>query len=256
MRLLRSPLLTWVILLSLGACASSGGLRTDVALIELRTYHCPDADGRRETLGFIRQALMPAIKRHDPTPVGLFVPQDSNRHEVYLLLGYKNTKSLLERNTRLQQDRRFVNAASDFALPGQPRPYTRIESRLLRPFRGLPGLVPPPQDSPSRLVELRVYESANEALARRKVEMFNRGEIELMQEVGLGPVFFGESLAAADMPNLVYMLSAPTKQDHAAHWKEFGTDPRWAAMRDLPRYAKTVSKITSVILLPDPGSDI
>jgi hypothetical protein len=105
-------------------------------------------------------------------------------------------------------------------------------------------------------LELRIYESRNEDLARRKVEMFNTGEIQLMQDVELGPVFFGESLGAADMPNLVYMLSAENEEAHKEHWQGFLAHPDWARMKDLPRYADTVSKITSILLRPAEGSDI
>jgi len=45
-----------------------------------------------------------------------------------------------------------------------------------------------------RIFELRLYESHTEEHARRKVDMFNDGEIQLMKDVELGPVFFGETI--------------------------------------------------------------
>ena len=249
---LRARLL-FPLLVALGGCVSSPS-STD--LLELRTYHCSTQEGQLATLQFVRDAYQPALHRQGIKPVGVFTPVEDGVLDVYLLCPYSSPDQLLGRNTLLAEDAEFLASGNTFAPGGAPLPYTRIESRLLRAFDGLPQVTPPPSQSGERLLELRIYESRNEDLARRKVEMFNTGEIQLMQEVGLGPVFFGESLGAADMPNLVYMLSAESKEAHKEHWQGFLAHPDWARMKDLPRYADTVSKITSILLRPAEGSDI
>ncbi|MDP6938557.1 MAG: NIPSNAP family protein [Planctomycetota bacterium] len=245
------------LLIILGGCAGlPKGSKNSTNLLELRTYHCSTPDGQLATLQFVRDAYQPALHRQGIGPVGVFTPVESGVLDVYVLCPYSNPGQLLERNIRLAEDVEFLASAKGFAPSGAPLPYTRIESRILRAFEGLPGIIPPSSQSLERLLELRIYESRNEELARRKVEMFNTGEIQLMQEVELGPVFFGESFGAADMPNLVYMLSADNEEEHKEHWQRFLKHPDWARMRDLPRYADTVSKITSTLLRPAAGSDI
>lgn len=249
------PLLTLPAILG-GCAALPGGAQGSADLLELRIYHCPSAEGQEATLEFVREVLQPALNRQGVAPIGVFTPTEAGNLDVYLLCAYSTPEELLQRNGRLSGDSDFLAAAEEFAAPGEDPPYTRIESRLMRAFDGMPQVTPPRSESSERLLELRIYESPNEELARRKVEMFNSGEIELMQEVGLGPVFFGETLGAADMPNLVYMLSADSEQAHSDHWQHFLRHPEWARMRDLPRYADTVSKITSTLLRPADCSDI
>lgn len=245
------------LLIVLGGCAGPPkGSQGSADLLELRTYHCSTSEGQLATLQFVRDAYQPALHRQGIGPVGVFTPVEDGAWGVYLLCSYSSPGQLLERNIRLAEDAEFVAAANNFAPSGAPLPYTRIEGRVLRAFDGLPRVIPPTSQNGERLLELRIYESRNEELARRKVEMFNTGEIQLMQEVGLGPVFFGESFGAADMPNLVYMLSADSAEAHKEHWQRFLKHPDWARMRDLPRYADTVSKITSTLLRPAEGSDI
>ena len=61
--------------------------------------------------------------------------------------------------------------------------YARIESSLLSPFSGMPKLVKPDASKP-RLLNLRIYESHNERAGKKKIEMFNKGEIEIFAASG------------------------------------------------------------------------
>lgn len=245
------------LLAGLGGCTGiPKGSPSSTDLLELRAYHCSTSEAQLATLQFVRDAYQPALHRQGIRPVGVFTPVEDKAFDVYLLCPYSSPGQLMQRNVRLAEDSEYAEAAKNFAPSGAPLPYTRIESRLLRAFDGMPQVSIPPSQGQGRLLELRIYESRNEALARLKVEMFNTGEIQLMQEVGLGPVFFGESFGAADIPNLVYMLSADSEEAHKEHWQRFLKHPDWARMRDLPRYADTVSKITSTLLRPAEGSDI
>ena len=86
--------------------------------------------------------------------------------------------------------------------------------------------------------------------------MFNSGEIDIMRDVKLGPVFFGETLISSDVPNLTYMLSADNEAEHKKHWDAFRVHPEWQRMKNLAKYRDTVSKITSVMLKPTTYSQI
>ena len=96
---------------------------------------------------------------------------------------------------KLAADAEYQKALDAYnALPGLN--YERMESSLLRAFDGYPSVVPPPDDGkrPARLFELRQYESNNTGTLRRKIKMFNDGEIGAFQRAGGQPVFFGETI--------------------------------------------------------------
>lgn len=120
----------------------------------------------------------------------------------------------------------------------------------------MPVLELPSTASPERLLELRIYESNNEQKARLKVEMFNEGEIDIMRDVKLAPVFFGETLISDDLPNLTYILSADNAEIHRQHFQDFLKHPDWDRMKRLEKYKGTVSKIISITLSPATCSQI
>jgi hypothetical protein len=106
------------------------------------------------------------------------------------------------------------------------------------------------------LFELRTYESHNADKARLKVEMFNEGEIDIMRDVKLAPLFYGETLIGSDVPNLTYMLTAPDMNAHDEHWAGFRTHPDWLVMKALDKYKDTVSKINRWYLAPTAYSQL
>ena len=68
-----------------------------------------------------------------------------------------------------------------------------MESSLMVAFTGMPRL-DRPVDAPGRVFQLRTYESPSAKTGLKKIEMFNdAGEIRIFREVGLNPVFFGQT---------------------------------------------------------------
>src|SRR5439155_5764713 len=107
---------------------------------------------------------------------------------------------------------------------------SRIESSLLVPIAGMPHLEKPDTSRP-RLLNLRIYESHNERAAKKKIEMFNQGELAIFRRVGLTPVFFGETVIGGAMPNLTYMLVFADEASREAAWSRFRDDPEWKKLR-------------------------
>jgi hypothetical protein len=104
--------------------------------------------------------------------------------------------------------------------------------------------------------ELRTYESHSEAKGLNKVLMFNSGEIPLMKEVNLGPVFFARNLIGSRLPSLTYMVSGPNKDEHAKNWKAFFAAPTWKKLIGDSQYKDNVSKVVSTFLKRTPYSQI
>jgi hypothetical protein len=86
--------------------------------------------------------------------------------------------------------------------------------------------------------------------------MFDQGEIAVMKDIGMAPVFFGQALAGKNLPHLTYITSAPDLATHLANWKKFPSHPGWVKMKDLPEYKDTVSKNTAFFLVPTSCSQI
>ena len=160
---------------------------------------------------------------------------------------------------RLSADAGYQKAAADYlAVPKNDPAYVRFESSLLVAFDSMKKLAAPPSAAEKKpwIFELRCYQSHSESKGINKVQMFNSGEVPLMQEVGLAPVFFAQKLVGSDMPNLVYMLSGENMDEHKKHWQGFNNSPVWKKLNSDPQYKDNVSKITSNFLKRTPASQI
>ena len=227
---------------------------------EWRIYRCASEEMKQGVSKYIEHAFLPALNRMNIDRVGVFTSlNDDDNHSVYVLIPYATLDVLAHRTAKLAADEKYLEAAEEFSAPAKDdAPFVRIESRLMKAFAGMPVIELPAQSRKKqpRLFELRIYESHNEKMARRKVEMFNKGEIDIMRDVKLGPVFFGETLISNDVPNLTYMLSASDDGEHKEHWDAFRKHPEWLRMKVLERYKGTVSGITSIMLAPTSYSQI
>src|SRR5437016_6860863 len=87
-----------------------------------------------------------------------------------------------------------------------------------------------------RIFELRTYESHSKKANKKKIEMFNNGEIAIFRRTGLAPVFFGETLIGSKLPNLTYMLTFENMAAHDQNWGVFGSDPEGRKLSSTPRY--------------------
>jgi hypothetical protein len=178
--------------------------------------------------------------------------------KVYVLIVYPSADQVVSLSTRLGADEEYLKAAKDYLAAGpKDAVYSRIESSLLVPIEGMPKLEKPDATKP-RLLNLRIYESHNERAAKKKIEMFNKHELAIFNRVGLTPVFFGETVVGAALPNLTYMLVFPDEAGRKAAWSRFGEDAEWQKLRAMPEYADSeiVSHITNKILTPTAFSEI
>ena len=130
----------------------------------------------------------------------------------------------------------------------------RIDSWLYLAFRGMPRMELPAfskSKTATRVFEMRDYESHSELKALSKMAMFDDGEIPVMKDLGMNPVFFGQGIAGPNLPHLRYFTSGSDLSSHLGAWKKFGPDPRWIKMKDDPKYANNTSKNTARFLAPD-----
>ncbi len=236
---------------------------------ELRVYRLRSGSGRDLLDAYLSQALIPALNRLGVRTVGVFVQQERagaagatevrDESSIMVLIPFPSIESFASAGARLNADPAYQSAGADYLNSPKTTPaFERIDSWLLLAFAGmskaeLPGYC---QKRSPRMFELRTYESHSEPKALKKVDMFNDGEIQLMRDVGLGPIFYGQALIGSNLPHLTYLLSAEDQAAHAKHWDAFRQHPTWDKMKNDPQYADTVSKITNRFLVPASYSQI
>ncbi len=230
-------------------------------LLELRVYHMLPG-GRKKVLNdFLKDAALPALGRLGVGPIGVFEPvHGADSLTLYTLTPYSSFDTLLSTSSKLMADPEFQKASEAFyKAPIDEPPYARIESSLMLAFEHLPKVEASQlaTDKKPRIFEMRIYESHNGKVAKRKVEMFNSGgEIEIFKRTGLQPVFFGETIVGPRMPNLTYMVVFPDNAAREKAWDGFRNDPDWKKISTDSYYADTVSNITDMILRPTAYSQL
>jgi hypothetical protein len=225
-------------------------------LYEWRTYRLDDKAKQSRVHEYLKSAALPAWKRTGVGPVGVFTEIGAEaRASIHVLLVYPTAATLAAKRDSLEQDPEYNKAAAEYLAAKKENPaFDRIESSLMIAFTGAPQItLPAPKP---RVLEVRTYESFSEDRARAKVDMFNDGEIAIFPQCGFENVFFGETLIGAALPNLKYMLAAPDMKANEAGWKVFLEHPEFVKMKNDPKYADTVSKITKLFLEPTDYSQI
>ncbi|NQY62915.1 MAG: NIPSNAP family protein [Alteromonadaceae bacterium] len=227
---------------------------------EWRAYKTVSREKKAAVSHYLEKALIPALGRMGIDRIGVFTHKhDPNDHTLYMLIPYKSLDDFAGVNPELADDKAYQAQAADyFSVPFRKPIFTRIESKLHKAVTGMPVLKLPPQSAQKepRILELRVYQGDTEEKTALKIEQFNQGEIFVMQDVGLNPVFYGELLIGDDGPNMMYMTSASSEEVSQACWAKFKVHPEWTRLRNIVKYKGTVSSKTKDILVPTQYSQI
>jgi hypothetical protein len=248
-----------IVLFAIAPAVGQAGKRD---IYEMRIYHIENAQQEAMIDTYLKNAFLPAVHRNGIKEVGVFKPissQPDAGKKIYVFIPYSDAKSYFNLPGKLAKDNAYQQAGKDYihAAHNNP-PYKRMETSLMQAFTGSPryrasGVTGPKKD---RIYELRSYEAATERLYEQKVKMFNSGEIDIFDKLKFNPVFYGETLAGAQMPNLMYMTTFENMEKRNAGWDAFRVDPDWEAMKDLEEYRNTVSKNDTRLLYPTEYSDI
>jgi hypothetical protein len=228
---------------------------------ELRAYRLKPGAPHTLLDAYLEKALIPALNSRGIKAVGVFTePEAKDGSAVWVLIPHSSLESVASVTAALNADPAVQAAGTEYLQsPTKANPgFDRLDSWLLLAFAGLPQLAVPAlaHGGQARIFELRVYESYSELKALNKVAMFNAGEIGVMQELNLSPVFYGQALVGRDLPHLAYMLCSPDRATHQKNWTAFTQHPVWQKLKSDPQYADNVSKVTSRFLVPASFSQI
>lgn len=246
--------------LKLSAAAGGEGNKAPREFYELRAYRLKPGASHTALDGYLEKTFIPALNARGIKAVGVFTePEAKDGPAVWVLIPHASLDSVLRVTAEVNFDPAVQASGAEYLNAPKNQPaFDRLDSWLLLAFTGMPQLAVPElkKQGKDRILEMRTYESHNELKARKKIDMFNAGEIELMQQLEMSPVFYGEALVGRDLPHLTYMLCGPDRETHAQHWKAFFDHPVWLKLKNDPQYADTVSKVTSRFFVPTAYSQI
>jgi hypothetical protein len=225
---------------------------------ELRVYTTQSAAQQQRVNDYWQDAAVPAYNRMGIQPVGVFTEmQDSVTNKIYVLIPCDSVDIFAAIPAKLGADAEYQKAAAGFlAAPKSNPAYERFESSLLVAFNGMKHLAAPPAGQKPNVFELRTYLSPGENKGLNKIQMFESGEIDVMKEVGLAPIFYGRMVAGSHLPCLVYMTSGESLDEHQKHWQKFSAAPVWKALQSDPQYKDNMTGMLKVMLKRTSASQI
>ncbi len=262
--------------LATGSRATAASAFAGREYYELRCYRLKadlrlKANAARAPLdGYLEKGLLPALGRRGVKNVGVFTeikvdkPKGTSEpmpdSPVWVLIPYANLNAFVSVNAELNADPAVQAAGGPYLQVEKASPaFERIDSWLYLAFKSMPKMEVAAfsrSKVPTRVFEMRDYESHSELKALNKMAMFDEGETQLMRDLGMAPTFFGQGIAGPNLPHLRYFTAGPSLEAHLANWKKFGPDPRWKKMAGDPKWANNTSKNTARFLVPTAYSQI
>ena len=225
---------------------------------QLRVYTTKSEEQQKRIVDFWQSAAVPAFNRLGFQPVGVFTEiEDSPTNRIYVLIPGDSFAAFDDLTAKLTNDAVYQKAGADFLnAPKTNAAYERLECSLLVAFDGMKRMSLPAADKKPNVFELRTYLSSSENKGLSKIKMFESGEINVMKEVGLAPIFYSRILVGPQMPGLVYMTSGENLDEHKKHWQGFSSAQVWKNLQADPQYKDNVSTIIRIILKRTAASQI
>jgi NIPSNAP len=217
---------------------------------ELRVYTTKSEEQQKRVNDYWQNAAVPAYNRIGSQPIGVFTElQDSTTNKIYVVIPCDSLESFAAISSKLAADTTYQQDAAEFLSAPKSNPaYDHFESSLLVAFNGMKHLVVPPPDKKPNVFELRTYLSPSENKSLNKMQMFESGEIPLMKEVGLAPIFYSRTLIGPRLPSLVYMTCGENLAEHKKHWQGFNDAPVWKQLTGDPQYKDNMNGAISILL--------
>lgn len=228
---------------------------------QLKVYHLKTQAQEDRLDQYLQNAYLPAMHRMGIKNVGVFKPVEADTlgRRIYVLTPFRNWSALENVEEKLMDDQQYMTDGKDYLdAVYNDMPYTRLETIILKAFPKMPEPAVPDltASKTDRVYELRSYESPTEKYNVNKVKMFNDGdEVALFKRLGFNAVFYSNVVAGSHMPNLMYMITFNSMDDHGKLWKAFGNDPYWKTLSAKAEYQNNVNHIDAVFLHPKAYSD-
>ncbi len=229
---------------------------------EVKIYRISGPAQEQVMDAYLKDAYLPALHRAGISNVGVFKPVEADTafgKMVYVFIPYKTIDQYAQLSDKLGKDKVYAQAGKDFLdAPYNNPAFVRYESILAIAFSHMPEFRAPSFTTPKseRIYEYRSYESATEAKAAKKIQMFNEGgEIGIFESIGANAAFYAKVIMGSQMPRLIYMTTYANMKTHDECWAAFRTHPEWKRISALEEYKNSTSKTRAYLLHPTSYSD-
>jgi hypothetical protein len=261
-KVFRSGVLTLIVLVLMGFALKMMAAPASQMYYEIKVYRINNAAQADLTDKFLKDAFIPAMHRAGITKIGVFKPIETDTafgKLIYVFIPYKNYDQYFNLQGKLEADKAYQEAGKDFIdAPYNSPPFVRYESIFMKAFTHMPEFKVPSYTTPmsERIYELRSYESATEAKADNKIQMFNEGgEIGIFEKVGSNAVFYAKVLFGSLKPRLIYMTTYADMASQKEHWTAFRNTQEWKTLSGKAEYKNNTSKTNPYLLHPTSYSD-
>ena len=202
---------------------------------------------------FFKGTLIPAYNRRNISVGAFSLFKPEKKEQRYLLFVYPDLKTYNEVRQSIWNDKDFLNASRPFFEATAPNPvYSDYETYLCEAFDKIPAIRMP--DKSRSLFEFRCYHNPNEEANLRKIKMFNVEQINLFDSVGINSVCYGDILAGARMPAVIFLTWYKDEATRNNAWDDFSKHPEWERMKNDPAYKNTATNNIIKLLSPMPYS--
>ena len=222
---------------------------------ELRKYEVKWGSSQKILSDYLENSFLPTLNRYEVKNIGVFTQIGNNLPKnIYVLIPYESFEQYNQIYFKLKNDEVYSKSSSKLnSVENDKMPYTRYSVSHFYAFKDFPKIRKPGKGM--SIFEIRNYESPNDEAYLKKVDMFNNGEIDIFDEVGLNSVFYGEKISGEKLPLLTYMLVYDSMDSRSKSWTEFIKHPKWIEMKSMKKYMtisdeSLVSNITSIFLKP------
>ncbi len=240
----------------------SFGAPADQQYYEIKIFRIKDQGQAAVTDKYLKDAFIPALHRAGINKVGVFKPVEADTSfgkMIYVFIPYNTPDQYFKLVTTLENDKVYQSAGKEFIdAPYNNPPFVRYESVFMKAFSQMPKFRVPSYTTPvsERIYELRSYESATEAKALKKIQMFNEGgEIGIFEKIGANAVFYAQVLLGSQKPRLMYMTTYSDMKSHDDHWTAFRNSAEWKTISGMEEYKNSTSKTKAYLLHPTDYSD-
>ena len=224
-------------------------------IYEIRTYELFQSSNFKNFNSYFKDHFIPTLNQNGIKNIGVF--QEASKdlpRKIYVFIPYLDIATYEKTLSVIASDEKLQKVSAALSPLSSPL-FNRYQTSLYISFEGMPKMIQP--DDKNRFFELRTYESHSQDAYRRKVKMFNEGELQLFDDLDFGSVFFGDKIAGDRMPCLTYMLSFESLQERNKNWSQFLDHPTWNKLKGDPKYKDSCcSSITRTYLAEMPYSQL
>jgi hypothetical protein len=256
------PILLFALVILTYSVSNANAVPVKQMYYEIKLYRISGPAQESVIDSFLKDAFIPAVHRAGIKTVGVFKPVETDTafgKFVYVFIPFNSVDQYIDLGIKLEQDAVYQNAGKAFLdAPFNEPAFVRYESILLKAFAQMPEFKVYSYSTPpsERIYEYRSYESATEAKALKKIQMFNEGgEIKIFENVGSNAIFYGQVLFGSQKPRLIYMTSYADMKSHDEKWTAFRAHPEWKRISALEEYKNSTSKTRPYLLHPTNYSD-